>query len=247
MTTLCAAVWLRGQPHLEEYLAFHHNKVIGGDQADPRALAARWREANDLYYELEQEEAGIADGIECRPLLPELATCATEIEANAWFRSSFDNLPTTIELVELDKLVVDTAVRAGAAVLVPIFAQGRLTAGLRVAEADQVAAVEAYRQTVLGALAEVENLNNAVAASRERAALLGEILAEARLTADLSSTRYIEGEENLQVVLDAQQLLGDAEDAQVLGQQEQLFVQIALYRAMGGYRPGPAPTIATRR
>lgn len=143
--------------------------------------------------------------------------------------------------------VLDTAVRAGAAVLVPIFAQGRLTSGLRVAEADQVAAVEAYRQTVLGALAEVEDLMNAVAASRERATLLGAILAEARLTSDLSNTRYIEGEEDLQVVLDAQQLLGDAEDAQVLGQQEQLFAQIAMYRAMGGHRAQPAAMVAAAR
>jgi hypothetical protein len=101
-----SVVWLRGQPHLEDYLSFHHDKVIGGDKADPRVLAARWREANDLYYDLEQQEAGIADGIACRPLPPELAGLAAEIEANAWFRSSFDNLPTTIELVELDKLVV---------------------------------------------------------------------------------------------------------------------------------------------
>ncbi len=131
--------------------------------------------------------------------------------------------------------LLNTSVRAGAAVLVPIFAQGRLTSGLRVAEADQVAAVEEYRMTVLAALAEVENLINAVAASRERATLLGRILEEARLTANLSSSRYIEGEEDLRTVLDAEQLLGDAEDAQVLGQQEQLFAQIAMYRAMGGH------------
>lgn len=101
-----SVVWMRGQPHLEDYLAFHKHKVIGGETADPRALAARWREANDLYHELEQREAGIADGIDCRPLDPELAGLAAELEANAWFQSAFDNLPTTIELVELDKLVV---------------------------------------------------------------------------------------------------------------------------------------------
>lgn len=135
--------------------------------------------------------------------------------------------------------LLNTTVSAGAAILAPIFAQGRLTSGLRVAEADQVAAVEDYRRTVLGALTEVENLLTSIAASRERAMLLNLILQEAKLTADLSSSQYIEGEEDLQVVLDAEQLLGDAEDAQVIGLQEQLFAQIAMYRAMGGKPLGP--------
>lgn len=99
-------VWLLGQPHLEDYLDFYRKKVIGGDKVDPRALTARWRQANDLYYQLEQDEAGIADLIECKPLDKPLSSLAAELEMNAWFRSSFDNLPYSIELVELDKLVV---------------------------------------------------------------------------------------------------------------------------------------------
>ena len=99
-------VWLLGQPHLRDYLAFYESKVIDSDTADARALAAEWRAANDLYGELEQSEAGIADTIDCRPLPRRLAPLAAELEANPWFRSSFDNLPYTIERVELDKLVV---------------------------------------------------------------------------------------------------------------------------------------------
>ena len=98
-------VWLLGQPQLRDYLAIHENKVVDGDKADPRALTAEWRTANDYYYELEQAEAGIADAIDCRPLDGRLKRLAAELEKNAWFRSSFDNLPYTIELVELDKLV----------------------------------------------------------------------------------------------------------------------------------------------
>ncbi|MFM9936271.1 MAG: hypothetical protein ACKVOL_08735 [Novosphingobium sp.] len=99
-------VWLRGQPHLEDYLSFYRKKVVGGDKVDPRALTARWREANDLYHQLEQDEAGIADNIVCKPLDKRLGGLAERLEANVWFRSSFDNLPYSIELVELDKLVV---------------------------------------------------------------------------------------------------------------------------------------------
>jgi hypothetical protein len=98
--------WLLGQPQLRDYLRFCETKVIGGEALDPRTLAADWRAANDLYYELEQHEAGIADSIDCRALDKRLRLLARELEANPWFRSSFDNLPYSIELVELDKLVV---------------------------------------------------------------------------------------------------------------------------------------------
>ncbi len=98
--------WLLGQPQLRDYLRFCETKVIDGDKLDQRQLAAHWRTANDLYYDLEQVEAGIADTIECRPLDKRLCGLAKELEGNAWFRNSFDNLPYTIELVELDKLVV---------------------------------------------------------------------------------------------------------------------------------------------
>ena len=99
-------VWLLGQPHLHDFLAFYESKVVDGDKADARVLAAEWRAANDLYYQLEQDEAGIADTIACRPLDRRLAKLAGALEKNAWFRASFDSLPYTIELVELDKLVV---------------------------------------------------------------------------------------------------------------------------------------------
>jgi hypothetical protein len=104
--TAVPMVWLLGQPQLRDYLRFCETKVIDGDRLDPRALAADWRAANDLFYDLEQHEAGIADTIECRPLDKRLRGLARELEANPWFRSSFDNLPYSIELVELDKLVV---------------------------------------------------------------------------------------------------------------------------------------------
>lgn len=99
-------VWLLGQPHLQDFLSFCETKVVGGEQMDPRGLAEEWRAANDFYGELEKTEAGIADTIDCRPLDGRLARMASALEASNWFRNSFDNLPYSIELVELDKLVV---------------------------------------------------------------------------------------------------------------------------------------------
>lgn len=99
-------VWLLGQPQLSDYLDFVARKVVGGRDLDPLALATEWREANDIYYELEIAEAGIADTIECLPIDPSLEPLAAAVRANCWFRDSFDNLPSHILRVELDKLVV---------------------------------------------------------------------------------------------------------------------------------------------
>ena len=123
----------------------------------------------------------------------------------------------------------------GSSLLMPIFSRGRLQSALQFASAVQVEVVERYRQRILAALAEVEDARSAGLRSAERAKLLDAIVEEARLTARLANVRYIEGEEDLLSVLDAQTSLSDAEDAQVIGWQERLFAQIALYRSMGGY------------
>ena len=99
-------VWLLGQPHLGDYLDFVRAKVIGGADIDPRRLADEWRAANDVYAELESSEAGLADTTRRRPIARALKPLAKRLEENAWFKDSFDNLPYSIEKVELDTLVV---------------------------------------------------------------------------------------------------------------------------------------------
>lgn len=98
--------WLLGQPHLEDYLDFVKRKAVGGSAASPDVLADEWRAANDLYHDLEQDEAGAADTIECRPLDRGLEELASALQAEPYYRASFDTLPTTIVMVELDKLIV---------------------------------------------------------------------------------------------------------------------------------------------
>ena len=102
----CEMAWLLGQPHLSDYLEFVAHKVVGGRGADPRKLTEEWRAANDLYYDLEQSEAGIAEEVECLPLDGALQPLVDAVCASPWFRASFDNLPFTFARVELDKLVV---------------------------------------------------------------------------------------------------------------------------------------------
>jgi len=99
-------VRLLGQPHLHEYIAFVKEKTVGGERADVRALADEWRAANDHFYELEQSEAGLADEVQSEPIGPSLRPLADALEATPRFKAAFDALPTTIERVELDRLVV---------------------------------------------------------------------------------------------------------------------------------------------
>lgn len=99
-------LWLLGQPHLADYLDYVRRRVVGGHKIHPAELADEWRAANDIYYDLEKTEAGIADKIGRRPVPKVLAPLVKELEADAYFKRAFDTLPTAIEMVELEKLVV---------------------------------------------------------------------------------------------------------------------------------------------
>ncbi len=129
-----------------------------------------------------------------------------------------------------------TSLNLSSALLVPIFSRERLLSAFQYASAVQLEAVERFRQTILNALAEVEDAQSARQRSAERAKLLDAIVEEAHLTARLANVQYIEGEEDIQNVLNAETAMSNAEDAQVISWQERLFAQIALYRAMGGYQ-----------
>lgn len=99
-------VRLLGQPQLREHLDFVAKKVVGGAELDPAAVADAWRAANDHYYTLEKEEAGLADGMIIGPLEPELAPLVAEVERDPRFRNTFDTLPVSFGMVELDRLVL---------------------------------------------------------------------------------------------------------------------------------------------
>jgi NodT family efflux transporter outer membrane factor (OMF) lipoprotein len=123
---------------------------------------------------------------------------------------------------------------AGAALLAPIFNRGRLRGELSQASGAQAETVELYRGTLLTALQEAEDALTAVRQSRAREAVLDQVVEEARTTARLTRLQFIEGEADLRFVIDAQQLLVQAEDARAISLQERLNAAIDLYRAMGG-------------
>ena len=122
----------------------------------------------------------------------------------------------------------------GADLLAPIFARGRLTAGLEHAGGLQVESVQLYRQLLLTSLAEVEDALSAVERSRARETLLDQVVEEARLTSRLARLQYLEGEADLQRVLEAERHLIQAEDSRAIARQERLEAAIDLFKAMGG-------------
>jgi hypothetical protein len=99
-------VWLLGQPTLDRYLHFVKTKVLDGADIPRGALVDEWRTANDYYYDLETQEAGIADQIEIRDLDQSLQPLVDEVTNDARFRRAFDTLPARFAMVELDKLIV---------------------------------------------------------------------------------------------------------------------------------------------
>ena len=101
-----ALIKLIGLPGLSDYLHFVRTRAIGGESLDPGALVDEWRVANDRFHHLEQIEAGLADTIGSYALPPALRQRRRALRANPYFKESFNELPTTIEMVELRHMVV---------------------------------------------------------------------------------------------------------------------------------------------
>ncbi len=99
-------IWLLGQPPLSRLLEFVDSTAVDPDKTDRASLTTEWRVANDYYMELEKTEAGIANQGTHRELDPRLAALAAEVAAHPRFQRSFDTLPTTFGMVELDSLIV---------------------------------------------------------------------------------------------------------------------------------------------
>lgn len=93
---------------------------------------------------------------------------------------------------------------------------------------------ERYAQTVLLALADVENALSAVETSERRVQLLTETVAQAREAYRLSRVRFDAGAIDLLTVLDSQRTLLGAEDALVQARQARLGASAELVLALGG-------------
>ncbi|WP_039055103.1 efflux transporter outer membrane subunit [Enterobacter sp. Bisph1] len=122
----------------------------------------------------------------------------------------------------------------GPQVSIPIFQGGRLVSSVKLARAQQGAAVLNYRQTILSALGDVENALVSYRADQQREAGLDKTLSALQNAFSLANNSYRQGIASFIDVLDAQRQL-----AQASQQREQARVQssldlVALYKALGG-------------
>lgn len=99
-------VFLIGRPPMSEFIGYVTHQTVGGQAADQRALADQWRAANDHIHDLETREAGLADGVPVQAVDPSLDPLSQAVLADPFFQRSFAMMPASLEVVELDRLVV---------------------------------------------------------------------------------------------------------------------------------------------
>jgi hypothetical protein len=97
--------FLIGRPPMGEFFGFIEGQTIEGQNSDRPALAAQWRNAHARIQELESTEAGLTE-LASQPLPTPLQALADELLADPVVRKSFGFTVNTVEMVELDRLVV---------------------------------------------------------------------------------------------------------------------------------------------
>ena len=97
---------LLGQPSLQSFLYFIKEQVIAQNPEPRSHWVEMWKQANNLYSDLEEQEKDIANQIDIQPLPTALALSAQKISDTPYYQSTFDKLPTRFAWVELEKLVV---------------------------------------------------------------------------------------------------------------------------------------------
>lgn len=100
------AVFLKGRPPMGEFLGFVKHHTTDGAEIDISELSEEWRLANDHVKLLELSEAGLADKIAMTDPPNGLAQRCKRLLADDVVRASFGIVPTTVGMVELDRVVV---------------------------------------------------------------------------------------------------------------------------------------------
>ena len=94
-----------GATRLADFINFVRERTVGGRGLDRAELGDRWRDASDVYDELEGSEAGAADKPQALPLSASLQAHVDELVQLPSFQSTFSSVPVAFGMVELDKLV----------------------------------------------------------------------------------------------------------------------------------------------
>jgi NodT family efflux transporter outer membrane factor (OMF) lipoprotein len=122
----------------------------------------------------------------------------------------------------------------GPALRLPLFTGGRIRSNIAVQDARLEETEIAYQQTVLSALAEVENALSASAREKEREDQLRAAEGQNRDAVSLTRELYSKGLGDYLAVLDAQRELLSTQQQLAQSQTALLLDTIALYKALGG-------------
>lgn len=119
-------------------------------------------------------------------------------------------------------------------ILQPIFQGGRLVAQVRVTEGQRDEALEAYAETALRALAEVETALAVETVLAQREMALEKSAQAAENAVRISFNRYREGIDPFMTVLESQQRALDSRSAWIAVRRARLNNRIDLHLALGG-------------
>lgn len=122
----------------------------------------------------------------------------------------------------------------GPGVTWPLFESGRRLANIQIQKALQEQTILTYRQVVLIALQEVENVLVAAESEQQRRVALIEAVAANQKALKLSTQLYAQGQTDFLNVLQAQRGLYATQDALVLSNAAISTDLISLYKALGG-------------
>jgi multidrug efflux system outer membrane protein len=126
---------------------------------------------------------------------------------------------------------------AGPTVQWELFEAGRIRANVRVQNARQEQALDAYQQTVLVALEDTENALTAYAKEQIRHESLSQSIQANQQALELSTQLYKSGLTDFLRVLDSERSLYAAQDALVQSDQSVSLDLVQLYKALGGGWP----------
>jgi len=122
----------------------------------------------------------------------------------------------------------------GPGVSFPVFDRGKIRANIQVQNARQEQALAWYENTVLRALAEVEDALVAYAKEQVRRDSLEEAVKANRRAVELASDLYTKGLADFLSVLEAQRSLYSSEEQLALSERSVSVDLVALYKALGG-------------
>jgi NodT family efflux transporter outer membrane factor (OMF) lipoprotein len=135
----------------------------------------------------------------------------------------------------------------GAGLAQPIFDGQKLQGNLDLQKGKQDELLQTYRKAVISGFADVENALDGIRQTALRERLQGDVVTSSRRAFDIAEQRLREGTVDLVTVLQTQQSLYSAIDAQIQARLVHLQAIVSLYQALGGgWLPKPVQAAHAR-